>query len=156
MVMTKYTWPSKLTEDTLLDCGWTEDRRVDMSETINTLESAGFTFTREGIEILESFGDLWIYPPDIETAQWAGEPFQFDPVGQFEDLPEYYADLQDRLGQRLSPLGRSGGELGLAILDNGYLIGDWTAGVYLFGRTFTEGLDLIIRRYQTPEWLLKY
>ncbi|WP_342800217.1 hypothetical protein [Nocardia sp. No.11] len=71
-------------------------------------------------------------------------------------LTEHYTDLRDLLGQRLSPLGRSGGELGLSILDNGCLIGDWTADIYLFGRTFTERMDLIIRRYQTPEWLMKY
>ncbi|MFF2087805.1 SUKH-3 domain-containing protein [Nocardia sp. NPDC058176] len=152
----QYDWPSPLTERTLTECGWSPDRRVDMSSTIRTLESIGYHFSPESVDILSNFGGLWIYPPEIESAQWAGDPVQFDPMDPFEGLPEQYFSLQERLGQTLSPLGRSGGEMGYSILADGRLIGDWTAGVLVLGNTFTEGMDLIVRRYRQPEWLVKY
>lgn len=154
--MPEFSWPSELTAEAFFDAGWTVGRKVDASQYFGSLDEQGFYISPEAVTIMESFGGLDIVPPYFSDATWAADPIEFEPEDYFDGMRSSYEKLERRLGQRVTPLASSAGLMGILLVEDGHLIGDQPRGIVLFGDSFTEGMDLIVRRPHRPRLILEH
>jgi hypothetical protein len=155
--MTKFSWPTAVTEQAVARAGWTPDRRVDIREWVIELTNQGYSFSELAENILTSFGGLVVRPaPDAPEATWGSDAIVFDPMEAGDGMYERYKQQELILGHRISPLASWGGESSIMLLDDGCVVADSSFGLQLLGKTFPEALDLAIRRYRKPETLVDY
>ncbi|MVU82307.1 hypothetical protein GPX89_34360 [Nocardia sp. ET3-3] len=153
----KIDWPNPVTSEVVPAAGWTPDRRIDVTDWFADLDDQGYLMSPAAVEILESFGKLALRPPEAPEALWGADPIFFDPLEVGDGNYDRYADLEAKVGHRMSPLAaKSSGTSSLLILDDGRVVSDDVLGLRLLGTTFPEAVDLVLRRYRRPEFLLRY
>lgn len=152
-----FSWPTAATEEAVARAGWTPRREIDIEEWVAQLTGQGYFFSDLAEEILKSFGGLVIRPrAGIPEAAWASDPIFFEPMDAGDGMYERYEPLEATLGYRMSPLASCGGESTVMSLDDGRIVSDSSFGLQLLGDTFPEALDLLLRRYRKPEFLIDY
>lgn len=150
-------WPNPITAQAVAASGWTPQRRIDVTEWVSELRQQGYAISPAAISILESFGNLAVRPADVPDALWGADPIFFDPIEVGDGMYERFEGLEAETGHRMSPLAaNSSGTSSLLILDDGRVVSDGVLGLRLMGDDFAEAIDLIVRRYRKPEFLLEY
>lgn len=109
----------------------------------------------EAVSILESFGGLTVWPPQVPEATWGSDPIYFDPLDAANGLYERHREQEVALGHRMSPLA-SWSQSAVLLLDDHRVVCDSALGIRLLGRDFPEALDLVLRRPRRPEFLIDY
>jgi hypothetical protein len=155
--MTEFPWPTTVTREAVARAGWTAERHINIDEWVAELTRQGYSFSEEAKNILSSFGGLVIRPRSgIPEAKWASDPILFDPMDAGDGMYERYRPIESMLGHRMSPLASRGGESTMLLLDDGRIVSDSSFGLQLLGNNFPEALDLLLRRYRKPEFLIDY
>ncbi|MGV9414400.1 SUKH-3 domain-containing protein [Nocardia sp. NPDC003693] len=147
-------WPSPVTAQAVAESGWTPQRRIDIAEWLEELRAEGYYMSPAATGILESFGKLALRPADTTDALWGADPYFFDPIEVGAGMYERYAELEEQVGHRMSPLAANASGTGfLLILDDGRVVADDAQGLWLLGDTFPEAIDVALRRHRTPNVL---
>ena len=144
-----------LSVETILKAnGWTENRSVDPSPWIQTLNDNGFDVTPD-VEafFLKCFGGLQFTPPINPKGKYRPEELSFspaDPVCEFERV-SYWAK---KLNEVLCPVGAVFRRATLCIGESGtyYLISD--VGVSLAGETLFDCMKCLIEASTKPTEVL--
>ncbi|GAB0102575.1 hypothetical protein JMUB6875_15430 [Nocardia sp. JMUB6875] len=153
----RINWPNPVTAEVVAAAGWTPERRIDVTGWGEHLDDQGYFMSSPAVNILESFGNLVLRPPDFPEALWGADPIFFDPLEVGDRMRERYADLEARIGHRMTPLAaNSSGTSSLLILDDGRVVSDDVLGLRLLGSAFPEAVDLVLRRYRRPDFLVRY
>ncbi|MGW2666161.1 SUKH-3 domain-containing protein [Nocardia tengchongensis] len=153
----RYFWPNPVTFHALAAAGWTPSRRIDITDWTDQLESEGFVVTRPAAAVLQSFGRLTLQPPELPAALWPSDPLFFDPIDVASGMYDRYADFEQALGRRMTPLAaNAAGTTFLLMLEDGRVVSDGVLSLDLVAPTFPQALEVIIRRHLTPTSILSY
>ncbi|MFI1920509.1 SUKH-3 domain-containing protein [Nocardia sp. NPDC020380] len=149
--------PTPATARTITAAGWSPSRRIDITTWVDRLEAEGYNVSPTAAAILQNFGNLALYPPEVPEALWPASPLFFDPIEVGHGMYERYLDLESALGHRMTPLAADAtGSTFILILDDDRVVSDSVQGLHLLAPTFPAALDLLLRRHRTPEFLLAY
>jgi hypothetical protein len=146
---------SHSTVTSLIDAGWSPDRRVQINHWVEQLTAEGYTMHDHVKDILEKYGGLVVKPVrGAHASGYIATELDFDPVyagsGEF-DRVDYW---QQRLGLLLSPLGEHG-DGGLVLLANdGGVFRCRDDHILYMGSTFEEALEnTLVNVTRQPDYI---
>ena len=132
--------------------GWTPER-VTTRAWVSELVKAGIAVLPEAESILQNFGGLAIHPVRTTFDVVPGEMIHFDPITLVLSEVERIRGWEQRLAQRLTPLGvkRPSDEIVL-LGEDGRVIGEWGNILVVYGSSFEDALEstLVLAR-RNPE-----
>jgi SUKH-3 immunity protein len=136
--------PSPEAEVVLQGAQWSPQRRVDISEWVETLRREGNEIFPTAEGIMRNYGGL-----RLEHEGFGGRSRH-----DFEVNPDYWYDMREHIelveeavGSKVCPLGITTGAAMLAVLEDGRVISEFEGDIFQVGKTWRAALDnLILRR----------
>lgn len=138
----------------LEDAGWTATRNVETEKWTAQLKAEGFTVTPIAIDILSSFGGLYICPKKEHGDLYEAENIVFDPIHGASGMFEYVDYWQKRLALVLTPLAGQGATIVLVAKD-GSVFKYWEDLLWREGDSLEDAFEnrlIVVRRRPTQEY----
>jgi len=122
--------------------GWSPERKVSTRDWVAQLVGVGYTVLPQAESILQNFGILEITPVRTPNDAFAPQVVRFDPVTEVLSEVERIEFWQERLAQKLTPLGvLYPSEAILLLGENGQVFCEWGNIIGECGNSFEDALE---------------
>lgn len=138
-------------EEFLRGLGWSEDRRISISDWEEALIRNEFTLTDHARAILENLGELRFKPPLNEKAAYYPEETWFNPLLPLSRMATQLHIWEERMDINLCPLGQVWNRAALVLGSDNSFYAILDIGVHLLGENINELLGMLIIPHNKPE-----
>lgn len=143
---------SEKTKEALLDAGWHEERKIDISEYEETLISEGYPLNQKTKDFLTEFGglevihDAYVMPDETDY-------FHFDPIIAIDNVMRKTINkYEKRIRKSLDVIGEAFSSHMVLMMDyEGKIYGGYDSFLTCLGENFYEAINNLCEGTETEE-----